>query len=81
MFVDSLQESILSSYQMDPGDQPQVLRIVTKSLKVFGLVVVLFLVCLCLSMGMHTFMQMCVPVCEYVCRSQRTLSIIMDYPL
>lgn len=29
---------------MDPGDQPQVLRIVTKNLKVFGLVVVVFLV-------------------------------------
>lgn len=32
------------SYRMDPGDQPQVLRIVTKNLKVFGLVVVVFLV-------------------------------------
>lgn len=55
MFVDSLQESILSSYRMDPGDQPQVLRIVTKNLKVFGLVVVVFLVCLCLSIGVHAF--------------------------
>lgn len=81
MFVDSLQESILSSYQMDPGDQPQVLIIVTKSLKVFGLIAVLFLVCLCLGMGMYAFMQMCVPVCEHACQSQRTLSLIVDYPL